>query len=534
MHDKRQTNTPYYFQLQQSKLQSQYPLTRPYFSDRRYQYNSAFPNAAEANQPMKSLQSAFAASSYSQTATQQPQGQYMSSVYYLHPPHYRDWSRKVREANAYARKWKIAQQQKHLLRNQKVKQGGAEIKLFVAGVNPTGNVQAQWIDHNNRFPKQNDQKNQNIAVANTNTRPSGSTESFQQSSSPVVAPNVNSGLPNHKPSPPKLQPQLITNTPLHNANQVSSTQGKANSITPNANSGVVTFRVENQSLQPKAQTNSVVDKASTDKPNLNQAILSDNLGGAVLGPNAHSLLQSNTLQKTNNRNNQNLASGKGAANVQSNSLNSLSQNNLDDPSSNANLSPNREQEVIKNQVKTSQPSKSLAIGAAQTFNGGLASGHASRPESRVGISPPSPPNATPTKKNLASRNFAPVNANPNQTPLDREMALKNILFPPPARKSQGIESVPQQMVPSFPAFRYDANHPETGKTGLASYRKNNIPRANSRNSLVSRHNRVPYKSSFPLMLHKISPYFKIRRNLKQTPSGQARARRRFLELQRKC
>ena len=590
MHDKRQSNTPYYYQPQQRKFQSQYPLTRPYFSDRRYQYK-AFRNAGKANPLMKSPQSTFAASSYSQTMKPQPQGQYIS-FYYPQRTRYRDWSRKVFEANAYARKWQIAQQQKHLLRNQKVNQGGAEIKLFVAGVNPTGNVQAQWIDHN-RFPKQNDQNNQNTAVANSNTLPPGSAKSFQTSFSPVAAPSMNSDLPNHKPTLPKLQPQLITNRPSHNANQVSSTQGKASSITPNANSGLVSVGVKNQSLQPNAQTNSLFDKASTAKSNLNQAILSDNLGGAVLGPNAHSLLQSDTLQETpwsgtngnshagmrapgqhkanslqnyaphipgpnantnlqnknipgqgqdKNSNNQNLAGSKGAVNVQSNSLNSLPQNNLAHSSPNANLSPNRGQELMKSQVKTAQPSESLALGAAhmekstpQTFNGGLVSEPASRPESQVGLSPPSPPNATPTKKNLASRNGAPVNTNPNQTPLDREMALKNILFPPPtATKNQAMQSAPGQMVPSFPAFRYDANHPETGQIGLNNYRKNNIPRVNSRKSLVSQHNPVPYKSSFPLMLHKISPYFKMRRNLKQTSSGQARARRRFLELQRKC
>lgn len=554
LHNKRQSNTPYYFQPQQRKFQSQHPLTRPYFSDRRYQYNSPFRNAGEPNQPMKSTQSAFAASPYSQTIKPQPQGQYIS-FYHPHRTRYRDWSRKVLEANAYARKWQIAQQQKHLLRNQNVNQGGAEIELFVAGINPAGNV--------------------------------------QQSFSPFVAPNMNSGLPNHKPTLPKLQPQLMTNTPSHNTNQVSSTQGKANSITPNANSGVVTVGVKNQSLQPNAQANSLFDKASTAKSNLNQAILSDSLGGAVLGPNAHSLLQSDTLQETpwsatngnshaamrapgqhkanslqnyaphipgqnantnlqnknipgqgqdKNSNNQNLADSKGAVNLQSNSLNSLPQNNLAHPSPNANLAPNRGQELMKNQVKTAQPSKSLALGAVhidksttQTFNGGMLSEPASRPESQVGLSPPSLPNATPTKKNLASRNGAPVNANPNQTPLDREMALKNILFPPPAAtKNQAMQSAPAQMVPSFPAFRYDANHPETGQVGLNSYRKNNIPRANSRKSLVSQHNPVPYKSSFPLMLHKITPYFKMRRNLKQTSSGQARARRRFLELQRKC
>ena len=185
--------------------------------------------------------------------------------------------------------------------------------------------------------------------------------------------------------------------------------------------------------------------------------------------------------------------------------------------------------------------------AAQKLNAGLASTSASRPQVTV-IGQPSTLNAV-----SASRNSVPGNVNRIQTQLDKELALKNILFPPPAASSNQVygtasnafqkQQQPSQgqvdnMTPTFPAFRYNVNLPAAGQTGLSSYRRNSVPHApsaaNIEKSNVPRRNTVPYKSSFPLMLHKISPYFKMKRNLKQAASEQAKARRRLLELQRKC
>ena len=621
-HDKRQTAPPYYFQPQQSILQSQYPLTRPYFPAPRYQYNAGFKNSGRAKHPIKPPPSTFAAQPYSQTIKAQPQGQYIS-YYYPHRTHYRDWSQKLLEASAYAQKWQLARKQEMAVRNQNANQGDAGIKLFVAGINPNGDVQGKWVDQSN-LQASNGQKNQellrnkplqqNVVATNTNVDSSGSTRPIEQSASAATVANANSGRPNNNPILPKLNPQLGTNPPSNNANQFSPTQAKANPI---SSSRTVAVGVKNPNFQTKTQTNSLLDKVSTTKPTLNGAILSENLGGAVLGPNAHSLLQSATSQQTpgsgthgeprggvgapvkpninlspkpnsiqntappkpgenintkfQNNNvprqgqgkNLPLQINKGTGNVQSDA-NSLPRKNTAFPPPSANLSPKRlsvtsgsKISFVKPQMKTTQPPKGLALNAAnidkstaQELNAWLSSKPVPRPPSQAAFPQPPATNATPNNKNLALSNSASGNTNPNQTPLHRELALKNLLFPPPPAftRKQDSQSTslassnaiqknvsPPQIVPSFPAFRYDANLPVTGQTGFSSFRRNYIPDAASvaynKKSLVPQHGPVPYKSSFPLMLHKISPYFKMKRNLKRMAGGQAKARRRFLELQ---
>ena len=224
--------------------------------------------------------------------------------------------------------------------------------------------------------------------------------------------------------------------------------------------------------------------------------------------------------------------------------------------------PGRSQASSPKQVmKNIQPPKDLALDSAnvdkstaQELNAGLAFTSASRPPSQTVVTQPSSPNSAPNDKNSASRNNLPGSVSRDQTQLDRELALKNLLFPPPAATgnqaygtnprvtSNSVQAQqPQQIsqgqvdntIPTFPAFRYD---PAAGQTGFGSYRRNHIPHfpsANGKKSLVPQHNKVPYKSSFPLMLHKVSPYFKMKRNLKLMASEQAKARRRLLELQRK-
>lgn len=600
---------------------------------------------------MKLPPSAFVAPPYSQADKPKPQGQYIS-YYYPHRTHYRDWSRKVLQASAYARKWQIAREQKLLLRKQKSNKGGAGIKLFVAGINQNGNVQGKWIDQNN-FQNPNDQKNQelarykslqqNVAATTTNAQSSVSTQPIQQSSPPVVTTNLNSGLPSSNPAVTKLKAPLLTNPP-DKTNQFSATQGTANSVS-------VAVGAKNPNPQPQAQSNSLPDKGSTTKTNVNGGILSDNLGGAVLGPNAHSLLQSATSQQTpgggaaGNRQGgvgaltqsntnlspkvnsiQNHAPPKSGENVNTNLLNNNipiqgqgknvlysndqhqqtnrspgnAQSNLNlapqrntAPSPNANQAPSLQQEskpqvgitpvtgiasVAKNggstsgaapgsnqississQMKTAQPLKGLALETAnidkttaQKLNAGLTTTPVSRPPPKPAYSQPSNMIAASNNRNLASQNSAPGNTNANQDLIKSELALKNLLFPPPSTIRNQVSGYnplvssnavpknvsPQQMVPSFPAFRYHAKLPVTGQTGFNTYRRNNIPHVatapNNPKSLVPQHGPVPYKSSFPLTLHKISPYFKMKRNLKQMSSEPAKARRRFLELQSKC
>ena len=77
-----------------------------------------------------------------------------------------------------------------------------------------------------------------------------------------------------------------------------------------------------------------------------------------------------------------------------------------------------------------------------------------------------------------------------------------------------------------------------GRVFLKGYRRNNIPHppfsVNEKKVEVPHRGPLPYKGSFPLMLHKISPYLKMKRNLKLTSSnGKGKERRRFLELQSK-
>ena len=631
IHDKRQTTT-YLFQPQQDKRLSQYPVTRAYLSASRYQYNPAFKNIGRTIQQIKPPppSSTFVASPYVQTFKPQPRGHYTQSYYYPHRTYYRDWSRKVLEAGNYARKWQTARKQNFHFRNQKTNKGNVGIKLFVAGINKNGNVRGKWIGQN-YLQKPNNQKDQQFLQ---NKPP-------QQNAAPSIAyasTNVNIGLPNNNPSDPELKTQPVTNLPSHSYNQHSQAQENITPISSDANSGEVKLGAKNLQLQTQISS-SLGDKASTTNANSNGAILSDNLGGAVLGPNAHSLLQSATLQqapvtgasgihqggvgplastnqlpktdslqkyatlKTGESVNKKLPSydiprqrqgenilfsnnqhpiNKTPVNLESNK-NSLPRKNTSFSQPSANLSatfqPNAKaantpvigQENHENlpgtaagvskipsvipQKKTSQPAKNLALdpanvdkAIAQKLNAELASVSASRSQSRAVFSQPSASTATPNK--VASRINAPGKINPNQTPFNRELALKNILFPPPAamsnqpsgRPSQDFPNTvqknvsPQQIVPSFPAFRYDANLPATGQSGSNSYRRNNIPHPASmaRKSLVPQLNPVPYKSSFPLMLHKISPYFKMKRNLKQMDSGQARARKRFLELQSKC
>lgn len=600
---------------------------------------------------MKPPPSAFVAAPYSQAYKPKPQRQYIS-YYYPHRTHYRDWSRKVLQASAYARKWQIARKQKLLLRKQKANKGGAGIKLFVAGINQNGNVHGKWIDQNN-FQNPNDQKNQelarnkplpqNVAATTTNAQSSVSTQPIQQSSLPVATTNLNSGLPSSNPAPTKLKAPLLTNPP-DKANQFSPTQGNANSV-------AAAVGTKNPNPQSQAQSNSLPDKGSLTKTNFNGGILSDNLGGAVLGPNAHSLLQSATLQQTpgggtaGNRpggvgslaqsktnlspkvnSMQNHAppksGGNANTNLQNNNIpmqeqgkNVLSSNNQHHqinqspgneqgnlnlapqrntaPPPNANLAPALVQDskpeagitpvpgiasTVKNgggtsgaapgsnqitsispQMKTTQSLKGLALETAnidkttaQKLNAGLTTTPVSRPPPKPAYSQPSNMIAAPNNRNLASQNSAPANTNPNQDLIKSELALKNLLFPPPSTIRNQVSGYnplvssnevpknvsPQQMVPSFPAFRYDAKLPVTGQTGFNTYRRNNIPHVatapNNPKSLVPQHGPVPYKSSFPLTLHKISPYFKMKRNLKQMSSEPAKARRRFLELQSKC
>lgn len=499
------------------------------------------------------------------------------------------------------------------LQKQKSNPSNAGIKLFVAGVNGNGNVQGHWIDQG-KIKKPNGQQNQeflrnklsqqNVAAKIPNTEFVGSKRPLQQSAPPVTGVNVNNGLPSGA---------LIASKPTN--------------------------------LQSQTQINSFHDIGSTTKPNSNEAILSDNLGGAALGPNAHSLLQPTTPQqasqngalgnvqgsqsepKQSNANPQpkansvqnyaSLDSGdnvnKGSpndgniprqgqtknvpsSNVQNppinTSMNNLqvnsAQKNTASPLPNASLTAVRgpasqtkaagkpltgfgsnlsnsvtgESQIsssthwMKSTQPPNAPADSINIdkSTAQQLNAGLASTSASRPPSQTMETQTSTPNAVPYN-NSGSRNSVPGNVNRAKTQLDKELALKNLLFPPPAASRHQVYGTalnavqkpqPQQlsqgqvnnMIPSFPAFRYDANLPATGQTVFNSYRRNSIPHspsaAKNKKSFVPRHNPVPYKSSFPLMLHKISPYFKMKRNLKLVASEQAKARRRFLELQRKC
>ncbi|KAL9984605.1 hypothetical protein ACROYT_G006918 [Oculina patagonica] len=604
-HDKRQISRPLLYRPSQSRLQYGRPLTRANFPAPRYQYNSAFRNVAPIR-PNKQLQSAYAGSQYPKTFNAQAQRRY-TSYYYPHQTHYRDWSRKLIEASAYARKLQDIKKQERL-QKQKSNPSNAGIKLFVAGVNRNGNVQGHWIDQG-KIQKPNGQRNQeflrnkswqqNLAAKIPNTVFVGP---MQQSAPPVTGVNMNNGPPSG--APVALKP---TN------------------------------------LQSQTQTNSLHDIGSTTKPNSNEAILSDNLGGAALGPNAHSLLQPTTPQQASQNsalgnvqgsqsepkqssvnpqpkansvqshaslnlgdsvnkgspndgniprqgqtknvpssNVQNLPINTGMNNLQANSAQKNTASHLPNarltavrgpasqtkanskplPGNGGNLSNTvtGESQIsfstpgMKSTQPPNAPTDSINIdkSTAQQLNAGLALTSASRPPSLTVETKSSTPNAVPYNNNSGSRNSVPGNVNRVQTQIDKELALKNLLFPPPAASRNQVYGTalnavqkpqPQQltqgqvnnMIPSFPAFRYDANLPATGQTVFNSYRRNSIPHppsaAKNKKSFVPQHNPAPYKSSFPLMLHKISPYFKMKRNLKLVASEQAKARRRFLELQ---
>lgn len=482
---------------------------------------------------------------------------------------------------------------KELLQKQKTDPSRAGIKLFVADVNHSGKVLGQWIVHgkiqtpNGRQNEElirNKPSQENVGNKIRNFEFMGSSRAMQQG--PVSPVTMNS-----KPPP-------YTKTRV-----ASSTQ---------SNLGGAVIGDMNRNLQSQTQANSFLEKGATTVPNVNEAILSDNLGGAALGPNAHSLLQPTIAQQANevgalrnaasrpseikqsNTNPQPKANSmQGSPNTvniprQGQAKNVLSGNDQHPPANTAtyNMQASSAQKMsappnllavplpasqtnadISNSIakgmqssstirvtKNMRPPNGVALDvsniektAAQKLNAGLASTSASRPQVTV-IGQPSTLNAV-----SASRNSVPGNVNRIQTQLDKELALKNILFPPPAASSNQVygtasnafqkQQQPSQgqvdnMTPTFPAFRYNVNLPAAGQTGLSSYRRNSVPHApsaaNIEKSNVPRRNTVPYKSSFPLMLHKISPYFKMKRNLKQAASEQAKARRRLLELQRKC
>jgi len=597
-HNKRQISPPLYYQLPQSRFR---PSTRTYFPPPRYQYNSAFKHFAPIR-PTKQLQSTYLGSP--KVFNAQAQRRY-TSYYYPHRTHYRDWSRKLVEASAFARKVQDIRK-KELLQKQKTDPSSAGIKLFVAGVNDDGKVLGQWIDHG-KIQKPNGRQNEelirnkppqeNVDSKIPNVELMGSSRAMQQS--PVSTVAVSS-----KPLP-------YTKTSV-----ASPTQS-------NLRGAVIGDIYRN--LQSQTQANSFLDKGSTTIPNVNEAILSDNLGGAALGPNAHSLLQPTIAQqagqvdalrnapvrpseiKQTNSNPQPKANSiqsygplnagdnvdKGSpsnGNIpgQGQAKNVLSRNDQHAPVNTASydMQANSAQTIASppnlpavpvppSQTKAGEsnsitkgaqisstasvtnnirPPNALALDAsnidkttAQKLNAGMASTSASRPQVTALAQPASLGAVS------ASRNSVPGDENRVQTQLDKELALKNILFPPPAGSSNQVygtasnafqnQRQPSQgqadnMIPTFPAFRYNFNLPATGQTGLNSYRRNSISRlpsaAKSKKSIMPKRNTVPYKSSFPLMLHKISPYFKMKRNLKQAASEQAKARRRLLELQRKC
>ena len=516
----------------------------------------------------------------------------------------------------------------------------AGIKLFVAGVNGNGNALGQWTGHgkvqtpngqqNQAFIKKK-QSQQNVADKIPNAEFLGSTRPLKQSAGTITGVTMNSGLPGGAPvaSKPNLQLQSTAIVP----NSGAPTKANAMSKTGGALVGDI-----NTFLLSQAQASSFLDKGSRANPNANEAILSDNLGGATLGPNAHSLLQptavqqpegqSSTLgnvqgsQKDSKQSSANLqpqansiqsfaplnsgdnpnkgSPNKGAIPSQGQSKNVPSSNDQHPPIStgtnnvqadtaqkdtspsllNAGGGPAAQTKVVDKPVtgngitllntgtggsqlpsttpamKSMQPPNALADSnridksTAQRLTAGIALTSASRPPSQPVMKQPSTPKAVPYNNNAGSRNSVPGTINRVQTEIDKELALKNLLFPPPVSPSNQVHGTainafqtlqPQQlsrgqsntMIPSFPAFRYDANLPAIGQT----YRRNGIPHplsaSKNKKSMVPQHNPVPYKSSFPLMLHKISPYFKMKRNLKQVASEQAKARRRFLELQRK-
>ena len=550
IHDKRQATS----------YVSQYPA---YFPAPRYsQYNPSFRNSGHTLQPSLSEQSPFVASSpYSQTLSARPHEPYIS-YYYPHKTHFKDWSRKVLQAGDYAKKWQTARKQKLLLANQKANQGSGGIKFFVAGINKNGNMQSEWVGQT-QLQKPND----------------GSTV------------NVKTDLASNGPLDSKLQPKLVANPTM--LQQQSPIQ--VNPVSKNTN-----LAAEPVSITQQTQTSSFQDKGSRENANSNHTILSDNLAGAVLGPNAHSLLQSATSQQTpvsttlathqgvvgtsSNFNKEqspvtNVPDSRIAGQKQSEKIllekeqhtsvselpiqgdsNSQPLKNPNAPLLGASSSIKAGQELtpanttgvanngVKNLQSIPQYSQDLPLDThnmdkttAQILNSRLTSISASRPQSEVTYSPNSASSANTIPKNTAvvTRNSAPGKDTSKEALINRELALKNILFPPPSETRKlppgGTQKnvTPQQTVPSFPAFRYNENRPVSSQFSFNTNRRDEIAHPPNRKWLMPQSNPVPYKSSFPLMLHKISPYFKMKRNLKQMANGQAKARRRFLELQSK-
>ena len=596
--DKRQISPPLYYQLPQSRFQNGRPITRTYFPPPRYQYSSAFRNTAPIR-PTKQFQSAYTGSPKIFNA--QAQRRY-TSYYYPHRTHYRDWSRKLVEASAYARRVQDMRK-KELLQKQQSDPSSAGIKLFVTGVNRNGNVVEQWIDHG-KIQKPNDLQKQGLLKHKPsqenfdgkipNVEFLGSSRTMQQS--PVSTVPMDSRPPTDTALAPKrnpAQPQIS-----------GSLNAKTSAASPTqSHLGGNVIGDINRNLQTQTRANSFLDKGSTKIPKTNEAILSDNLGGAALGPNAHSLLQPTIAQQAVQVGALRNAPGRSSEIKQSNtnaqpkadsiqSFGSLNPGDIVNKGSpghpnqqhpdttatynmQANAAPNlsavleppsQTKADLSNSItkgtqissmasvtKNMRPANAVTLDAtnidkttAQMLNAGLASTSASRPQATV-LAQPSTSNAV-----SVSRINVPGNVNRVQTQLDKELALKNILFPPPAAASNQVygtasnafqkqqqlsQGQADNMTPTFPAFRYNVNLPRNGQSGFNSYRRQNIPRApsaaNSKKSIVPQRNTVPYKSSFPLMLHKISPYFKMKRNLKQAASEQAKARKRLLELQRK-
>ncbi|XP_068708531.1 uncharacterized protein [Montipora foliosa] len=593
-HDKRQNSAPYYYQPRTFQSQSSFP--RPYFPGPRFQTNPDFRKADQTNWSMPRQQTGFPNSPYPQVAKPQTQRQYRLNNY-PQRIRYRDWSQKVLAANAYALHLQneIAKQRKPLPHNQKPSQGGAEIKVFVAGVNANGKLQGEWISQN-RFGNRIDQR---IAAANNAQSPALWNPS-QQRASAFAATSVNNVLQSNQPSPPKPATQGTTNSLPFNANYGPSAVGNTNRNSPNANSGLRPLEGRHGNLQPGTQTYSFLEKGSVTKPSSFGAVLSDNLGGAVLGPNAHSLLQSETSQQSPlNANSGGLRRGDGATtqrpkfnpstpgqktninlqgkyipasgqnkvisdqkhvvskrpgNRQVNLINFLPQKNVAPFLPNASSLQKGGLKSVQGGLKTQGPRKGLPLDPTyvdKTTAQKLSAGLAAIPDSKRKSEGPTKPSSSATLayKNSPLKDMSPWNSNPSQTNLDTEVALKNFLSAPRTSATnqvvQRVSSVPsnavgkglsaQQVIPSFPAFRYEPNNPDIRQRIYKGYRRNNIPNpsfaANNRKYHVPQHGPVPYKDSFPLMLRKISPYFKMKRNLKHIASGQAKERRRLLELQ---
>lgn len=562
-----------------------------------YHYNTAYKNIAQIPRAKPKL--ALPGSQYSKVFKAQPQRQYVS-YYYPHRTHYRDWSRKLLEASAFARKLQDSRKQTLLWQKQRMDPSSAGIKLFVAGVNSNGKV-LQQLAHQGKVQNTNGNfvtnkpLKQNLAENIPNGQLSGATRPMQQSPSPVTTANMN--------NKPQSGTAFVTSHPVIPASpplqiQNAETNTKANEMSPRTQSGRKTVGHDmNANLQSQPGLKFSFNKGPST--NSNGAILSDKFEGAALGPKAHSLLQpipslqssqsgnlphfqanenkqpnvshtslesginvSNgsptndyTLMQGEQRNaptgkDQNQLINKGPENLLGNSPSIIQDNShpqtsaSDKPVLGGSQVSSTIQEMKSVQASTSPTSNSANFDkvTAQEVKGGLVSVSASAPSSQALVTQPSGLRVAPNSKNSFFSNDLPEGLSHDpQTQLDKELALKNLLFPPPAasknqaystnpvvlsnsaqfqQPQQGPRAQVDNMIPTFPAFRYDRRH--------------NIPQSPSRidkKSFVPQTNKVPYKGSFPLMLHKFSPYFKMKRNLKQVASEKAKARRRLLELQ---